>query len=80
MKAKDIRELQDHELGQKLTDLRQELFNLRFSHTTGQLNNPMQMVNCKKDIAKVLTIMRERELRGVQKGAQNGSPKLKNKK
>ena len=55
--------MKDEELAIKLTELKQELFNLRFSHATGQLNNPMQMVNCKRDIARVKTVMRERELK-----------------
>ena len=63
MKAKEIHEMKDEELDVKLTELKQELFNLRFSHATGQLNNPMQMVNCKRDIARVKTVMRERELK-----------------
>ena len=63
MKAKEIHEMKDEELAIKLTELKQELFNLRFSHATGQLNNPMQMVNCKRDIARVKTFMRERELK-----------------
>jgi len=62
MKAKQIQELNNNELKAKLVDLKTELFNLRFSHATGQLSNPMQMVVCKKDIARVKTIMREREL------------------
>lgn len=62
MKSKEIREMQSDELIVKLNDLKQELFNLRFSHTTGQLNNPMQMVACKKDIARIKTILREREM------------------
>ncbi len=61
MKAKEIREMNSDELIVKLNDLKQELFNLRFSHTTGQLNNPMQMVACKKDIARIKTVLRERE-------------------
>ena len=63
MKAKEIHAMKDEELAVKLTELKQELFNLRFSHATGQLNNPMQMVNCKRDIARVKTVMRERELK-----------------
>ena len=61
MKAKEIREMKSDELIVKLNDLKQELFNLRFSHATGQLNNPMQMAACKKDIARIKTILRERE-------------------
>ena len=61
MKTK-FHEMKDEELQLKLTELKSELFNLRFSHATGQLTNPMQMVNCKRDIARIKTEMREREL------------------
>ena len=50
------------ELKTKLIENKSELFNLRFRHATGQLENPMQMVVCKKNIAKIMTILREREL------------------
>ncbi len=63
MKAKTFHEMRDDELVLKLNELKQELFNLRFSHATGQLNNPMQMVNCKRDIARIKTILREREIK-----------------
>ena len=63
MKAKAIQEMTDKELNDKLTALRQELFNLRFSHVTGQLENPKQITNCKRDIARVLTELRSREQR-----------------
>ena len=63
MKVKDIREMTNEELGVKLTDLKTELFNLRFRHATGQLENPMALVTCKKDIARVKTIIREREIK-----------------
>lgn len=62
MKAEEIRELTDEELGRKLSDLKEELFNLRFQMATGQLDNPMRMKAVRKDIARVKTIMREREL------------------
>lgn len=62
MKAKEIRELTDEELRRKLADLKEELFNLRFQAATGQLDNPMRMKAVKKDIARIKTIMREREL------------------
>jgi len=62
VKAKEIRELTDEELGRKLADLKEELFNLRFQAATGQLDNPMRMKAVKKDIARIKTIMREREL------------------
>lgn len=63
MKAKQLHEMKDEELVLKLNELKQELFNLRFSHATGQLANPMQMTTCKRDIAKIKTILRERELK-----------------
>lgn len=62
MKALKYFEMSNQELTNKLDELKAELFNLRFKHTTNQLPNPNVMVECKKDIAKVLTIMRQREL------------------
>ena len=62
MKTKNLRELSNEELNKKLSELKQELFNLRFSNATGQLSNPMQINACKKDIAKIKTILTEREL------------------
>lgn len=62
MKEK-VHELRDDELKQKLESLKTELFNLRFSHATGQLANPMQIQNIRRDIARVKTVIRERELR-----------------
>ncbi len=61
MKANNIRELSNAELATKLADLKKELFNLRMSHATGQLNNPLQLNSIKKDIARVKTVIRERE-------------------
>lgn len=63
MKAKELRELTNEELLTKLKELKQELFNLRFSNATGQLTNPMQIVSVKKDIARIKTILTERELK-----------------
>jgi len=62
MKEK-VHELRDDELQQKLESLKIELFNLRFSHATGQLSNPLQIQNVRRDIARVKTVIRERELR-----------------
>ena len=62
MKAKEIRENTLPELNEQLAKLKEELFNLRFSNATGQLNNPMQIHTCKKDIARIKTILTEREL------------------
>lgn len=62
MKIKDIRQMNDSDLQGKLKDLKVELFNLRFQLATGQLENPMRIGGIKKDIARVKTIIREREL------------------
>jgi large subunit ribosomal protein L29 len=61
MKAKELRELSDAELGQKLTDTRQELFNLRFQSVTGALENPARIALVKRDIARIITIRAERQ-------------------
>lgn len=63
MKAREFKEMKNEELNVKLTELKQELFNLRFNHATGQLTNPMQLNTCKKDIARIKTILKERELK-----------------
>lgn len=63
MKGKEIRELTSQELTQKLDNLKSELFNLRFQLATGQLENPMRIRQVRKDIARVKTVMRERELK-----------------
>ena len=62
MKTKELHELTVDELNTKLKELSEELFNLRFRHALGQLENPSALKNCKKDIAKVKTILRQREL------------------
>ncbi len=62
MKTKELHELTVDELNTKLKELKEELFNLRFRHAVGQLENPASLNTCKKNIAKVKTILREREL------------------
>ena len=62
MKASEVRELTTAELESKLKDLKAELFNLRFQHAINQLENPMRLGAVKKDIARVKTIIREKEL------------------
>lgn len=62
MKVKEIRNLADMELNQKLADLKAELFNLRFQHVTNQLDNPIRMKEVKKTIAKIKTVLKEREM------------------
>jgi large subunit ribosomal protein L29 len=60
MNAKELRELSLEELLQKEKDLRAELFNLKFQHHTRQLENTMRMKDVKRDIARVLTVLRVR--------------------
>lgn len=62
MRTKELHELTVDELNTKLKELKEELFNLRFRHAIGQLENPASLNTCKKDIAKVKTILRQREI------------------
>jgi large subunit ribosomal protein L29 len=66
MKAKEIRDMTTDELNLKLTNLKEELFNLRFQIATGQLDNPNRVKDVRHSIARVKTIMHEREL-GMKK-------------
>ena len=59
MKVSEIRELGPEEMQTKVDDLREALFNLRFQHGTGQLENSQKLKQTKKDIARLKTIMRE---------------------
>lgn len=61
MKASEIKEMTLVEMNNKLSDLRKELFNLRFQHAVNQLDNPMRIKAVKKDIARVKTFIREQE-------------------
>ena len=63
MKATEIRELEDSEIQEKIKESRTELFNLRFRLATGQLDNPAQIKDVKKNIARLHTELRARELR-----------------
>lgn len=62
MKAKEVRDMTNDELKVKLNSLKEELFNLRFQVATGQLDNPMRIKDVRRSIARILTIIREREL------------------
>ncbi|MEW6309148.1 MAG: 50S ribosomal protein L29 [Bacillota bacterium] len=59
---KELKELTDEELRRKLRSLKEELFNLRFQHATGQLDNPLRLREVKRSIARVQTLVRQREL------------------
>lgn len=60
MKAADVHDLKDQELVAKLIDAKQESFNLRFRHATGELENTSRLSEAKRDIARLLTVARER--------------------
>jgi len=62
MKTKKLREMTSQELDNQFNDLKSELFNLRFQLATGQLDNPVKIKYVKKDIARVKTIQKEKEL------------------
>ena len=62
MKINEIKDLTNAELDQKVTELKAELFNLRFQHATNQLDNPRVITDVKRTIARIKTILREREL------------------
>ena len=66
MELKKMREMTEVELNTELDKMKKELFNLRFQHVTGQLENPVKMRELKRDIARVKTIIREKELAKVQ--------------
>jgi len=64
MKAKEIRERSNDELRKALGDLEEQLFKLRFQKSTGQIENPIKIREVRKDIARVLTVMGERQAEG----------------
>ena len=66
MKPSELRELTTLELETKLGDLKEELFNLRFQHATGQLENPMRIKEVKKTYARIKTIMQERAMQSLE--------------
>lgn len=62
MNIKEIREMSASELSKTLREQKEEYFNLRFQHSINQLDNPMKIVETKKTIARILTVLREKEL------------------
>ena len=68
VKNKEIRQLSSADLEKRVVELKTELFNLRFQLATGQLDNPQSIRLVKKDVARIKTIIREREL-GIRKEA-----------
>jgi large subunit ribosomal protein L29 len=64
VKASELRDMSVEELRGKETDLRKELFNLRFQQATGEIENPLRIRTVRKDIARVLTVLNEKETEG----------------
>ena len=60
MKTTEIREMSSQDLEKKLKELKEELFNLRFQHAINQLDNPHKIADVKKDIARVMTVLNEK--------------------
>ena len=69
-KAAEFRELKDDELSTRLDETRQELFNLRFRHATGQLDNTARLSQLRKDVARLVTLVREREIESFEEGVK----------
>ena len=65
MKATELREMADVELNKQLKDLKAELFNLRFQHAINQLDNPIRIEAVKKDIARVMTVLAEKNAKNA---------------
>ena len=70
MKAKQVRDLSDEDLAVRFRDTRKELFNLRFQHATGQLDNPHKLNVTRREIARLLTTIRQRELDKTAAGGE----------
>jgi large subunit ribosomal protein L29 len=72
--ARELRELDEDELETHLREAREELFNLRFQHVTGQLDNNARLGQVKKDIARISTLLREREITAAETLAAQETP------
>jgi large subunit ribosomal protein L29 len=66
MRAEDLRELSDTELDEKLEEFKSDLFNLRFELATGQLDHYKRLRGTRRDIARVMTVQRQRQLKAAQ--------------
>ncbi len=70
--AAELRELHDEELENRLAEASQELFNLRFQHVTGQLDNYARLSEVRREVARVNTLLREREIIAAEAGERSG--------
>jgi large subunit ribosomal protein L29 len=73
MDVAELRDLNDVELSERHDELKEDLFNLRFQLATGQLDNPTLLKQTRRDIARVLTVQRERELAAAREEAESDS-------
>jgi large subunit ribosomal protein L29 len=73
MDVAELRDLNDIELSERHDELKEDLFNLRFQLATGQLDNPTLLKQTRRDIARVLTVQRERELAAAREEAESDS-------
>lgn len=64
--ARELRDLDDTELLTRLDEARQEMFNLRFQHATGQLDNSARLGQARRDVARIATVIREREIQAAE--------------
>lgn len=64
MQAKDLREMADEELAQKRRDLKEEIFHLKLRKATGRLENAMKLRENRRDLARIETILREKQAKG----------------
>jgi large subunit ribosomal protein L29 len=71
--ADKLRDVSEDELETKLAEAKEELFNLRFQLVTGQLDNPMRIKQVRKQVARILTLMRERELEELEAAASTAA-------
>ena len=71
--AAELRELADDELVEQLEENREELFNLRFQVVTGQLDNPRRISDVKREIARILTVQRERSIAAERAAADQSA-------
>jgi large subunit ribosomal protein L29 len=69
----ELREMEDEELLTKLAEAKQELFNLRFQHVTGQLDNYSRLGQMKKEVARINTILRDREIAAAEAEETSGA-------
>jgi len=69
----ELREMDDDELSTRLVEAKQELFNLRFQHVTGQLDNYARLGQVRRDVARIIGLLREREIAAAEAAEQEGS-------